>query len=270
MLKAITLKLTGMAWLRWAVALAGIGFWIWLFVTTVTMRPSAYSVPFETWYGNWRGVLVVSAVFLAFILAFSWPRGRAEWRNAGTYSAFLISLFVEMFGLPLTIYLVAPLLDMPPLAFGLTESHLWAYALARAQVLPLAWGVYLVMIVSSALITVGMALVAVGWAQVFRARYQLLTTGLYRIVRHPQYLGLMLIVIAFNIQWPTILTLAMAPVLIVMYVRQARREDRALATSFGEPFFRYAAQVPAFVPCLRARAKLAVRREEACLPLSGR
>ncbi len=235
---------------RWLVAVAVIGFWVWLFIEQVSMPLMAFSLPFESWYGNWREVFIVSAVFLVFVLGFAWPRGRAEWRNAGMYSAFLISLFVEMFGLPLTIYFVAPFLDMPVFAFGLNESHLWAYLLDRAELVPLAWGVYLVMVVSVALITLGVGLVAIGWAQVFRDRHQLVTTGLYGIVRHPQYLGLMLIVIAFNVQWPTILTLAMAPVLIVMYVRQARREDEALVVKFGELFSRYAAQVPAFIPRL--------------------
>ena len=239
---------------RWLVAFAVIGFWVWLFVEQVPMQPMAYNLAFDEWYGNWRDVLVVSAVFLVFVLGLVWPRGRAEWRNAGMYSAFLISLFVEMFGVPLTIFLVAPLLDTPALEFGLSESHLWAYLLDRAQVVPLDWGVHLVMTVSMALIAIGMALLAVGWAQVFGSRYQLVTTGIYRIVRHPQYLGLILVVVAFNIQWPTILTLLMAPVLIVTYVRQARREDKELEARFGEAFVGYASRVPAFIPRLRGRA----------------
>jgi len=214
----------------------------------------AYSLPFEEWYGNWRDVFVVSAAFLVFVLGLVWPRGPAEWRNAGMYSAFLMSLFVEMFGVPLTIFLLAPLIDAPALGFGLSESHLWAYLLDRAQVVPLDWGVHIVMTISLALIAIGMALVAVGWAQVFGARYQLVTSGIYRFVRHPQYLGLILVIVAFNIQWPTILTLAMAPVLIVMYVRQARREDEELEARFGEAFVGYALRVPAFVPRLPARA----------------
>ncbi len=249
-------------WVRWLVAFAVIGFWVWLFVEQVSMPLMEYSFPFEAWYGNWRDVFIVSAVFLVFVLGLVWPRGRAEWRNAGLYSAFLISLFVEMFGVPLTIFLVAPLLDVPAIEFGLSESHLWAYLLDRAQVVPLDWGVYLVMTISFALIAIGLALVAVGWAQVFGARYQLVTTGIYRIVRHPQYLGLILVIAAFNIQWPTILTLLMAPVLIVMYVHQARREDKELEARFGEAFVGYASRVPAFIPRLRTRA-LTEQREQA-------
>ena len=251
------------AWLRWLVAFAVIGFWAWLLVDHLSMPLMSYGVPFQAWYGDWKNVIVVSAVFLAFVLGLVWPRGRAEWRNAGMYSAFMISLFVEMFGVPLTIFLLAPLLDAPALAFGLSESHLWAYLLDRTQVVPLAWGVYLVMTISLALIVIGFALVAVGWAQVFEARHQLVTSGIYRIVRHPQYLGLVLVIVAFNIQWPTIPTLLMAPVLIVMYVRQARREDEALVVKFGEAFSRYAARVPAFIPRLRARPALAEQEEQA-------
>lgn len=142
-------------WARWVIALAGIGFWVWLFLVQVSMPPMELSLPFEYWYGNWKDVLIVSGVFLAFVLGFAWPRGGLQWRNAGLYSAFLISLFVEMFGIPLTIFVVAPLLNVEAFDFGLNESHLWAYLLDRAGLLPLAWGVYIVMTFSMALITLG-------------------------------------------------------------------------------------------------------------------
>ena len=246
-------------WLRWLVALAAIGFWVWLFLVQVSMPPMEHHVPFDDWYGNWRDMLIVSGVFLAFVLGFVWPRGGMQWRNAGLYSAFLISLFVEMFGIPLTLFVIAPLFELRAFDFGLNESHLWAYLLDRAGLVPIAWGVYLVMTVSMALIAVGLALVAVGWAQVFGARYELRTSGIYRFVRHPQYLGLILVIVALNIQWPTILTLAMAPILIVMYVRQSRREDQQLEARFGRAFASYAARVPAFIPRLQPAATVAQR-----------
>ena len=250
-------------WLRWLIALGVIGFWLWVLAEHASVEPMTHGVPFEAWYGNWEDVLLVSTVFLAFVFTLAWPRGRTEWRNAGLYSAFLISLFVEMFGLPLTIFLLAPLLDVPVFAFGLGESHLLALALDLGGLIPLGWGVYLVMTVSLTLIAIGMALLAAGWAQVFGARHELMTRGVYGIVRHPQYLGLILIVVAFNIQWPTLVTLAMAPLLIVAYVRQARREDRELNARFGDEYVRYAERVPAFIPRLRRRGGLGAQAEEA-------
>src|SRR5713101_3703630 len=93
--------------LRWMPVAVVLGGSLWLLVTTVRAVPSPMSMgmPFEFWYGDWRAVLIVTGVFTVFVLGFSWPRRRAEWRNAGLYSAFLLSLFTEMFGLPLTIYL---------------------------------------------------------------------------------------------------------------------------------------------------------------------
>ena len=52
----------------------------------------------------------------------------------------------------------------------------------------------------------------------------------------------------FLVQWPTLLTLAMFPVLTYMYVRLARREEREVAAEFGPEYQRYAARTPAFIP----------------------
>ena len=241
--KTIWLARAGVAGL---VTLLGVA----LLVLVVRYVPTldGMGLPFEEWYGNWRGVLMVSALFTAFLLAFARPRRKVEWRNTGLYVAFLVSLFTEMFGLPLTIFLISPYFGVSPFEFGNQESHLWAYLLDRLGLLPLDFGVYLVMVVSVALIAIAMSLIAVGWVTVYRGREALVTTGSYRYLRHPQYLGLILIILGFNIQWPTLPTVLMAPILIVMYVRLARREDTELATRFGEAFLDYATRTPGFLP----------------------
>ena len=207
-------------------------------------------IPFEEWYGNWAAVLTSSFFFLLFLFFLTRPRRPKEWTGAGLTAAFFISLFTEMFGIPLTIYLLAPLLGVEPEIFGMHESHLWAYLLSRTGVMPLEAGVYLVMFVSTAFLVLGFSLLALGWKTVYRGRGELVTAGLYARLRHPQYLGLILVVVAFLIMWPTLLTLLLAPFLIARYFLLAREEDRELEQAFGDEFTRYKDAVPGFIPSL--------------------
>lgn len=207
-------------------------------------------MPFDQWYGNWPAVLITSGFFLLFLFFLTRPRRAKEWKGAGLTAAFFISLFTEMFGIPLTIYLLAPLLGVSPEMFGMHESHLWAYLLARTGVMQLETGVYLVMFISSVLLVLGFGFVALGWKRVYRGQGELVTTGLYAKLRHPQYLGLIIIVVAFLIMWPTILTILLAPFLMGKYVLLGRQEDRELEKEFGEDFRRYCEKVPAFIPSM--------------------
>ncbi len=105
-------------------------------------------------------------------------------------------------------------------------------------------------LLSFALIGGGFILLSAAWRVLYDAqrRHELATTGPYAYVRHPQYVGFVLILVGFLFQWPTLLTAAMFPILVYMYVRLARREEREALRDFGEAYARYAARVPAFLP----------------------
>jgi protein-S-isoprenylcysteine O-methyltransferase Ste14 len=208
------------------------------------------NMPFDKWYGNWPMVLMVTGIFLFFLFFLTRPRRPKEWRGAGLTTAFFISLFTEMFGIPLTIYVLAPLLGVEPKIFGMYESHLWAYLLSSTGAMSLMTGVYLVMVVSTGLLLLGFSLLAGGWNKVYHSDGALVTEGLYAKLRHPQYLGLILIIVAFLIMWPTILTFLLAPFLVGRYVLLGREEERELEERFGEEFRHYKERIPGFIPSL--------------------
>jgi methanethiol S-methyltransferase len=103
---------------------------------------------------------------------------------------------------------------------------------------------------SFAFIGGGFVLISAGWKLLFDAqhRHELASTGVYARIRHPQYLGFILVMFGFLLQWPTLLTLAMFPVLVFMYVRLAHSEERDAIREFGDRYRAYMAEVPAFIP----------------------
>ncbi|HFE38072.1 MAG TPA: isoprenylcysteine carboxylmethyltransferase family protein [Gammaproteobacteria bacterium] len=200
-------------------------------------------------YGMWVVAAFNIGIFLFFILSFLKPRGSQEWRNMGVVTAFLVALFAEMYGFPLTIYLLSgwfgdayPVLQPYSHKYG----HLWVVVFGGST---FAWVV--VMGLSLVFMLMGYALLSKGWTQIHSARGGLVTDGIYAYARHPQYTGLLLVIIGFLIQWPTFLTVIMAPIMVYAYVHLARVEERRAEAEFGEAYTNYARETPAFFPPLK-------------------
>jgi protein-S-isoprenylcysteine O-methyltransferase Ste14 len=198
--------------------------------------------PYE--YGLWPLVLFHVALFIFFALSFLRPRRRREWRSMGAFAAFVVALYTEMYGFPLTIYLLTTWLGRFPVAapFAHASGNLWA-SLALG-----GWGAGFLMTLGGLVILLGMIVMGQGWQAIHQAHGGLVTGGIYGKVRHPQYAGLALVILGALIQWPTLLTLAMAPVLLASYVRLARREERDLEARFGKAYRTYRGRVPMFMP----------------------
>jgi len=203
-------------------------------------------------YGLWSLVILNSILFIFFAFTFFKPSTARDWRSFGAFSAFLVALFTEMYGFPLTLYVLAGWLQSryPNINwFSHDAGHLLEMLIgwkANPHFGPFH-------IISSLFIVGGFWLIAAAWPVLYRAQRagELATTGPYKSVRHPQYVGFVLVMFGFLLEWPTILTLAMFPVLVFMYLRLSMTEERVALAAFGERYAAYKRTTPAFFPRLR-------------------
>lgn len=200
-------------------------------------------------YGMWTAVVFNILLIVFFVMSYIVPKKNVEWRSMGAFIGFIVALFTEMYGFPLTIYLISSWMGQSyPVLNPFTHSHghllLVFFGWADS---PLAMTI--LHVVSNGIIFFGFYIIYQGWMLIFNSKGQkLVTEGVYAYVRHPQYSGLFLITIGLLIQWPSFTSLVMWPILMFSYYKLAMREERDVEKQFGKAYTEYKARVPAFIP----------------------
>ena len=193
--------------------------------------------------GAWALAIIMIVVISWFLYRYLAPKTWREWANAGVVQAFIIALYAEMYGFPLTIYLLSRYfgLDRPNL-----NASLWSSLLGIGET-----GMMIAMLLGYGFVFLGIGIFFQGWRQVHRARQQnrLVTDGLYRFVRHPQYTGLFIALFGEGIvHWPTLFSVGLFPIIVFAYVRLAKKEEQRVLKEFGEEYEAYQQRVPMFIP----------------------
>lgn len=208
--------------------------------------------------GAWGIALIVIVLVSWFFYRYFAPKNWREWVGAGLVQAFIIALYAEMYGFPLTIYLLVRF-------FGLDRRHLsanlWSTLVGLGET-----GMMISMIAGYVILFVGIGMLMEGWRELYRARQEkrLVTDRLYGLVRHPQYTGLFIALFGEGIvHWPTIFSVALFPVIALAYVLLARKEERKMMEQFGEEYRVYQRHVPMFIPRWGQWSKLIAMRRGA-------
>ncbi len=203
----------------------------------------------ESGYGLWMLVILNSAIFIFFAFSFVKPRTKTDWRSLGAFSAFIVALFTEMYGFPLTIYFLSGWLTekYPDIDFFNHDNGHLLHTLFGFEGNP-HWDP--LHILSNVVIILGFFLLSSAWNVLHRAQqsFALAKSGWYARCRHPQYVAFVMIMFGFLLQWPTLPTLVMFPILVVVYIKLALREEQMALQEFGDEYREYAAHTPRFIP----------------------
>ena len=193
--------------------------------------------------GAWGLTAIMIVVASWFFYRYFSPKSWREWTGAGVVQAFIIALYAEMYGFPLTIYLLARFsgLDKTNL-----NANLWSSLVGLGET-----GMMLAMLLGYALLFAGIGIFIQGWRELYRAHHEdrLATDGLYALARHPQYTGLFLALFGEGVvHWPTLFSVGLFPVIVLIYVHLARKEEKTMVEKFGDAYLDYQNQVPMFIP----------------------
>jgi len=196
----------------------------------------------QSHFHNWFGVLFFIVLYSAVLLFLPFYR-KMDKKPAGTYLAFVIAFAIEMHGIPFSMYVISWIIGK-----NLPEGMLWGHTLISSIGL---WGMYINMICAA----VALFLILNGWYNIYKKYWSketgagsLVQTGVYRVIRHPQYAGLMLLSLGMMIEWATLPMLLLYPVMIFMYVRLAKREEKDMLSEFGDAYRTYMEKTKMFIP----------------------
>lgn len=208
--------------------------------------------------GAW-GIAAIMVVVVSWALyRYLAPKTWREWASAGLVQAFIIALYAEMYGFPLTIYLLTRFFGLDRVNLN---ANLWSTLLGFGET-----GMLISMLLGYAIAFVGIGLFAQGWRELYRARQhqKLASGGLYDLVRHPQYTGLFIAIVGEGlVHWPTIFSVVAFPAIVYAYTKLARREERRMLEAYGEEYRAYQRRVPMFLPRMGQWKQLVKRSGDA-------